>query len=205
MDESDGRNMPSGALSDAAVIESACSESRNVLDHQLTVQADIDDKAVWTVRTSVLVIGLLLSAGSIGNVSLFLSLPWFVHVLAGLGLGALLLSVFLGIGTYTMTQTYPGVSHRRRIEVLRGRYDSDGWRRRLLEDHHFWIAEQEAWNEQNGFYLFLAHTFLLAGTTAIVLAGITALFLTYTSYNGVFLLLGFVGPILTGALLLWAR
>src|SRR6056297_198841 len=91
-------------------LRSACQESREVLDYQLSVQDDIDDKAIWSVRTAVLVLGLLLSAGSLGDISQFLSFPWYVHGLAGFGIGLLLLSVYFGIGTYTMTETYPGVS-----------------------------------------------------------------------------------------------
>jgi hypothetical protein len=36
-----------------SVLESACEESRDVLDQELSIQADIEDKAVWSVRTAV--------------------------------------------------------------------------------------------------------------------------------------------------------
>jgi len=176
-----------------------------VLDHQLSVQDDIDDKAVWSVRTAVIVVGLLLSAGSLGNVAQFVELPWYVHVLSGFGVSSLLLSIGLGIGTYTMTATYPGISHQRRIELLQGAYGDSEWHRRLLEDYQSWIAGQEAWNEQNGFYLFLTHASLLVGTTAIVAAGAISLFLTYQSYNGIALLAGLATPIAGGSLLLWRK
>ena len=56
-----------GETSDVDVLRSACSESRAVLDEQLQKLADIGDKAIWTVRSSVLVLGLVVSAASLGD------------------------------------------------------------------------------------------------------------------------------------------
>lgn len=187
------------------VLESACEESREVLEHQLSVQSDIDDKAIWSVRTAVLVLGLLLSAGSLGDLSQFLTLPRYVHGLAGFGVSLLLLSVFFGIGTYTMTETYPGTSHRRRMEVYQGDYEDDEWQSQLLHDYQLWITSQETWNERNGFHLFVTHVCLLGGTTTIVLAGVVSLLLSYTSGNGTAFVGGLLSPILVVVLLLRAK
>lgn len=204
--QKEGRNTSAPRKSNTEVLESACEESREVLDHQLSIQNDIDDKAIWSVRTAVLVLGLLLSAGSLGNLSQFLTLPWYVHGLSGSGVSLLPLSVFFGIGTYTMTETYPGTSHQRRIEVHQGEYEYERWKSRLLLDYQWWITGQEAWNEYNGFYLFITHVCLLAGTTTIVVAGVISLFLSYSSNNGTALVGGLLLPVLAvGVLLLWTR
>lgn len=190
---------------DTEVVESACEESREVLNHQLSIQEDIDDKAIWSVRTAVLVLGLLLSAGSLGNLSQFLRLPWYVHGLAGSGMSLLLLSVFFGVGTYTMTETYPGTDHQLRIGAHQGDYDYDEWQSRLLLNYQWSITGQEVWNEHNGFHLFITHVCLLMGTTATVIAGVISLFLTYNSNNGIALAGGMVLPMIgVVVLLLWA-
>lgn len=203
------REEPSGRPSrkpDSSVLESACDESREVLDYQLSVQEDIDDKAIWSVRTAVLVLGLLLSAGSLGGVSQFLVLPWYVHGLAGSGVTLLLLSVFFGIGTYTMTETYPGISHQQRIRAQQENYDYEEWKLHLLLNYQWSITGQEAWNERNGFYLFITHVCLLAGATVIVISGAISLFLTYDSNNGIALVSGLLFPIVAVmVLLLWER
>jgi len=62
-------------VSDLGVLRSACSESRAVLDEQLQKLADIGDKAIWTVRSSVLVLGLLVSAASLGDAETLRELP----------------------------------------------------------------------------------------------------------------------------------
>lgn len=197
-----GPNARTDSMTDTEVVKSACEEAREVLDHQLSVQNDVDDKAIWSVRTSVIVIGLLLSAGSFGNLSQFLTLPWYVHGLAGFGVSSLVLTVFLGIGTYTITETSPGISHQRRMEVYQREYDEHEWPRRLLRDYQSWIVEQETWNERNGYYLFLTHLLLLIGTTAIVVAGAVALFLSYESSGGSALFVGSVFPVVAVVLLL---
>lgn len=188
--------------SDTEVLESACEESRRVLDYQLSVQEDIDDKALWSIRTAVLVLGLLFSAGSLGDISQFLTLPWYVHVLAGSGVSLLLLTVYFGIGSYTMTETYPGISHRQRIKSHQGSYDYEEWYADLLLNYQWSITGQKSWNERNGFYLFVTHVCLLGGTTSIVSAGAIALFLTYDSSNGIALVGGLLFPVAVVVVLL---
>jgi hypothetical protein len=198
-------NSQSDGTDDLRVVKSACEESREVLDHLLAVQDDVDDKAIWSVRTAVLVIGLLLSAGTLGNLPQFLTLPWYVHGLAGFGVASLVLSVFLGIGAYTITEASPGISHQRRMEAYQRKYAEHEWQRQLLHGYQSWIDEQETWNERNGYYLFLTHLFLLAGTTSIVVVGAVALFLAYESDRGIALLVGLALPVVAVSLLLWGE
>lgn len=165
----------------------------------------MDDKALWSVRSAVIVLGLLLSAGSLGNLPQFLTLPWYIHGVVGLGVVSLLFSVLFGIGTYTMTRTYPGIGHQRRIESHQGEYDRHEWYSRLLYDYQLWITGQEAWNEQNGFYLFVTHSLLLSGTAAIVLAGVISLYTMYSSASRIALVVGSSVPVLAVVLLLRRR
>lgn len=79
-------NSESGQPSvDIEVLRSACEESRLVLDHQLDVLGEIDDKAIWSVRTAVIVLGLVISAVSFADGSSIrtLQLPVFGFAVTG--------------------------------------------------------------------------------------------------------------------------
>ncbi|MFB6137657.1 MAG: hypothetical protein ABEJ42_04870 [Halobacteriaceae archaeon] len=53
-----------GSDPDPAVLDLALRESRHVLDHQIQQLERIDDKIMRTVRTGVLLLGILLSSAA---------------------------------------------------------------------------------------------------------------------------------------------
>lgn len=151
-------------------LRSACGESRAVLDHEIDILNDIDDKAVWTVRTAVLVVGLVVSAASItGNRGL--SLPTPVKVSAGLGVSVLLGAMVSGVMTYAISAPEPGISAQYRAAVLDGTIPEAQWRRELLDGYDRWIAQMQDVNEKNGYYLFVTQTLLLLGVVLLSVAG----------------------------------
>lgn len=154
----------------SGTLRSACEESRAVLDHEIAILNDIDDKAIWTVRTAVLIIGLVVSAASItGNRGV--STPTPVKVSAGLGVSVLLASLVSGVMTYSIAAPEPGISAQYRTAVLDEDIPEREWRRELLEGYNRWIAQMQLVNERNGYYLFVTQSLLLLGVLLLSVAG----------------------------------
>lgn len=153
-----------------ATLRSACEESRAVLDHEIDILNDIDDKAIWTVRTAVIIVGLVVSAASVtGNQGV--SPPLSVKVTAGAGVAVLLATMGSGVLTYSISAPEPGISAQYRTAVLNETISERAWRRELLEGYNRWIAQMQLGNEKNGFYLFVTQASLLVGVLLLAVAG----------------------------------
>lgn len=74
---------------DAIVLE----ESRRVLDHQINLIKTLDERAAWTLRIGVVLLGVLISAARLLGVS-------NVNVFGIGGVGSVLLSLLVGIIVY---------------------------------------------------------------------------------------------------------
>ncbi|MFC7157767.1 hypothetical protein ACFQPA_20290 [Halomarina halobia] len=86
-------------------------EARAVLDAQRDTLADIDDKAVRTVRLTAVLLGVFVAAGRIGGLALF-----DPH-LSALGILLLFGSIVARIATYSESNIYLG-PNRRYVEQL---------------------------------------------------------------------------------------
>lgn len=151
-------------------LRSACEESRAVLDHEIGILNDIDDKAIWTVRTAVIITGLVVSAASIAR-NQGVSPPVLVKISAGLGVVVLLFTMVSGVMTYSISAPEPGISAQYRTAVLNEGISEEEWRRELLEGYNRWIAQMQLVNEKNGYYLFLTQMLLLLGVLLLAVAG----------------------------------
>lgn len=152
-------------------LRSACRESRAVLDHEIAILNDIDDKAIWTVRTAVVITGLVVSAASIaGNQGV--APPLSVKLSAGFGVGVLLMTMVSGVMTYSISAPEPGISAQYRTAVLNESIPGEQWRRELLEGYNRWIAQMQLVNERNGYYLFVTQSLLLLGVLLLAVAGV---------------------------------
>lgn len=157
---------------DIEVLRSACSESRLVLDHQLDVLSEIDDKAMWSVRTAVIVLGLLISAASLADGESIQSLPPRVFTLATTGTVSLVFTIWFGMVTYHWSFEEFGIGAGERAEALAGQLDERSWRIELLKSGYTaWIGRQEAFNRYNHLLLLGTHLALSIGVTLLLLAG----------------------------------
>lgn len=157
---------------DLAVLRSACAESRAVLDHQLAVLSDIDDKAIWSVRTAILVLGLVLSAMSIASQSRLAALPTEVTAPAVAGTGCLLATVWVGMLTYHWSFEEFGVGAEERRAVFSRPLDEPRWRLELLAlGYATWIDRQERFNTYNQRLLLATHLVLSLGVSLLLIAG----------------------------------
>lgn len=157
---------------DIEVLRSACIESRMVLDHQLDVLSEIDDKAMWSVRTAVIVLGLLISAVSLADGESIQALPTRVFTLATAGTVSLVFTIWFGMITYHWSFEEFGVGAGERTEALMSQLDERSWRIELLKSGYtLWIERQESFNRYNHLLLLGTHLALSIGVTLLLLAG----------------------------------
>lgn len=157
---------------DIQVLRDVCAEARVVLDHQLAVLGEIDDKAIWSVRTAVIVLGLLISAGSVADSASIRDLDRTVVTLAGVGTLALVFTIWFGMVTYHWSFEEEGIGPTEIAASLRSGTDERQWRQDLLRTGYFvWIDQQSTFNEYNQRMLLITHLTLSTGISLLLAAG----------------------------------
>lgn len=106
---SDG-STPSRVESHPEAYESMVSESRRVLDHQIGFLNQMDDAALRTVRTAVIVIGIVVSVAGLAPDQPDGGLSVVSFALGGLGVASLLGSIVLGVYTFRRSDATLGPS-----------------------------------------------------------------------------------------------
>lgn len=153
-------------------------ESRAVLDHQIALLNEIDERAVRTVRLAGVTLGIVVSVlGLVGPTSLP-GAGVVSTLLVTLGVGSLLVCVLVGVGTYSTSGANFGIDESFRRDVVSGSYAEDEWLRSLLAAYDDWSSEMEENIQRNGAYLLVSQLLLLLGivslATAIGLTVVTA-------------------------------
>lgn len=167
-----GESAPQDPPTDLEVLRSACEESRVVLDYQLEVLAEIDEKAIWSVRTAIIVLGLLISVGSLTDGSAIRTLSPPVIGLATAGTLSLLFTIWFGLLAYHWSFEAFGIGPQERQAALSGRLDEREWLQMLLQDWYpEWIERQAMFNVYNNRILVGAHLLLSIGVTLVLSAG----------------------------------
>lgn len=141
-------------------------ESRNVIDAQRETMADIDSKAVSTVRITVLVTGIVVAAARIGGPSLFHPL------LLSLGVGLLLVATVVGVFTYTESNLFLGPNQAYLQALAEGDVETP-WEEDLVVRLAHWIDDNHRDIEWNGRLLFVTQVGLATGV--IIVAGAVGL------------------------------
>lgn len=137
-------------------------EAKDVLEQQNEKLRDIDDKALRTVRITVLLLGALLSTLKLlgGEAS-----PINTYTVFGSWL--LVLSVVSGVLTYSVSGPYfgPGAKY---IDRVLGRSPSrDDWEATLLRGYADWMEEMKELNGANARLLLLTQALLVAGVVLV--------------------------------------
>jgi len=138
-------------------------EARSVLEAQQETISDVDTKAIRTVRITVVLIGVLLSAWKIDS-GLF---EFKVAVLGGL---ALVGSLIAGTFTYSESDLYLGPSKEYIEQLTDGDFDDDSWREDLLYSFGVWIAENGEEIRFNSRLLLATQVLLVVGVVCTGLA-----------------------------------
>jgi len=138
--------------------------ARAVLDAQNDTMADIDAKAMRTVRFNVLLIGVLLTAARFAGSEAFEDST--VHV----AVAALVLSTVLGIATYSESNLYVGPTGTYLERLASGDPPGGDWDVALVETVAGMISENAEALDWNSWLLTATQTCLVVG----ILAGVAA-------------------------------
>lgn len=156
------------STSDVDALESAVEESRREYDKKVASMEEIDDKAMRSVRTAVVVSGFVASAvgiggpGAVGNVSL---LPM---VFGATGVALLAVVIVGGIGVYSVTEYPSGIGPSHRTDVITGGYEYAEWLVDLLNEYSRWSHEIESEIARNQFYLEVVQFSLLCSVLSLL-------------------------------------
>lgn len=167
--------MHDGEHPEPAVLRSACEESRAVLDEQLAKLEDIGDKAIWTVRSAILVLGLVVSAASLGDAATLRRLHAGALGLAALGTLSLLVACGFGLGTYFGMNRVTGIGSDYRRFAASDTPAEAAWLLALLHGYDDWIREVAGATDRSGTNLLRAQLAFLTGVLSLVSAGILSL------------------------------
>ena len=160
----------STVVSATEALENAVEESRREYDKKVETMEEIDDKAMRSVRTAVILVGLVVSSVSVGGPSAVgaFSLP---PVLVGaFGVVALAVSIIYGIGVYSTTQYPTGIGQLHRNDVMTGEYTHDEWSVNMIHEYGEWseeVADEAAKNLQ---YLEIVQFSLSFGVIALLVS-----------------------------------
>ena len=131
-------------------------EARAVLEAQRETIVDVDEKAIWTVRITVLLIGVLIS---VWRIEPELFDPLFATLAAIVLVGSLAAGTF----TYSESDLYLGPSKEYIHQLADGDFDGDDWERDLLYSFGEWISGNDQEIQISSQFLFVAQTALLCG------------------------------------------
>lgn len=178
VDESDG--LPR-ATSAAEALENAVEESRREYDKKVETMEEIDDKAMRSVRTAVILAGLVVSAVSVNGPSAISKVGVIPVLVGGLGVGGLAVSIVSGIGAHTVTQYPTGIGPSHREDVIEEGYSNVEWFVRMMNEYEEWSAEISEEMEQSLQYLEIAQFSLVLGVVALLVSA--SAIVTKTAYG----------------------
>ena len=118
-------------------------EARTVIDHQIDTLSDIDDKALRTVRLTVVLVGVLATAIELNVVQ---NLDDTLLVVGG---GMLFLSMLIGMTTYGESDLYLGPNRSYINTLATSDFDDETWDEDLLTTMGKWIEDnydEISWN-----------------------------------------------------------
>lgn len=166
--ERDGSDALPPGTSATEALENAVEESRREYDKKVETMEEIDDKAMRSVRTAVILVGLVVSAvsvsgpGAVGEVSI---LPTFI---GGFGVVSLVTSIVSGIGAYSTTEYPTGISSNHRADVILGGYSGEEWFTYLLTEYDEWSGKIDEELSEVLQYLELVQVSLSLGVVSLL-------------------------------------
>ncbi|OLZ39338.1 hypothetical protein A6E15_18295 [Natrinema saccharevitans] len=169
VDETDHSFRPNPDEYDLEALRFICEESRNVIDHQINDLNDIDDKALRTVRITMVVIGFVVAAAQVENAD-----PIF-NPITTLGSTFLILSIISGVITYSASNLDLGPGPNYLSDVIQKANSEKKERIEATQSYAYWMYKNEGVVRRNGWYLVITQLLLVVGL----------LLLAYGAWRGV--------------------
>lgn len=138
-------------------------EARAVVDAQNNTMSDIDNKAMWTVRLTAILIGLLVTGLQFAPDAF--QRNWLEYAI-----GLFAVAGFLGIVTYTESNLFVGPKGEYVEELARGVHDEDDWDEDLLVTFAGMISENYDDIRRNSLLLTATQTALIVGIVLVIVS-----------------------------------
>lgn len=155
--------MSENGASDIEALRVTHEESRVVLDHQIALQKDLDDKALRTVRLALFLIALIVSVAQLMEPGQVASLGIGTLLSVGTGVLGLSIAVFIGLGVYVETDVPFGVGPGHRREGTTQAYPEMRWLELLLAEYDGWTDDARTANGINALWLGRAQASMAIG------------------------------------------
>lgn len=145
-------------------------EARAVLDQQLATLSEVHEKAMRTVRVTVLLLGVVFSAVT------FPAGTTYVNWLTLFGTVSLTLAILFGLWTYASSSPEIGPSTNHFEEAYSEGYTEAEWRTFLLVGYTKWIASAEELNSANARMLTVCQALLGLGVLLLTVGTVLVVF-----------------------------
>lgn len=156
--------------SDVEALRIGRDEARRKLDHEIRLVYETDDTAQRIVRTSVIVLGIIVSVAGVIGPEGVRAIPVVPLVLAIVGSGCLLASVFTGIGVLVVSDFSFGVPSDLVTLPKTRRTSERTYLEILLDSYEQWTQQMVSVQEQNGDRLLISLAFLFLGIAGLSIA-----------------------------------
>ncbi|GAA0304136.1 hypothetical protein [Halarchaeum salinum] len=183
-DESDPETVDSEEP-DIEALRLTLKESRRVMDHQIDLFDEIDDKAMRSVRTAVIVVGFIVSALGIAGPDAATNVGRYALSFGVLGVFSLLTTVFAGIGTYVVSDVPYGIGRSYREDVRDGGYTEKEWVEKLLDGYDEWTQELEEEENRNRRYLDVTQFSLFLGVALLAISSGTVVLQSVFGFSSI--------------------
>lgn len=147
-------------------LETTYEQVCSVLDAQQDTISDIDTKAMRTVRFTVLLVGVAVTAAKATGPGILDSFWLRAGVLSLFG------SLAVGVLTYSESDLYLGPSEQYVERLVTDDFSQSPWSQDLPRTYGEWIAENEKVVKLNGWLLAVTQVLLLVGIAALALAAV---------------------------------
>jgi len=157
-------------------LANAVEESRREYDKKVETMEEIDDEAMRSVRTAVILVGLVVSAVSVGGPSAVGEVTVLPIFTGSVGVVALTTANVSGIGVYSVTEYPTGIGSTHRTEVITGGYGTDEWAVILLDNYDEWsrIVTEEV--ERTARYFEVVQFVLSLGVVSLLVSATMVVF-----------------------------
>ena len=156
-----------GRTTDPTVLDDACTEARTVLDHQIDLNDDIDDKSMRTAR--IITVSLSIVAGIVSSQSAA-ALPNLLNGLMSAGVLLAVLSLVVLVISYFASEPKLGPgSDYLETNILNDEPSRQQYRKELLEAYSVWIDQTGDAIELNGAVLSVGESLFALGILCFVL------------------------------------